>query len=185
MIVKMLITFDYNPDTNEYTPLKQEIIKETTKVKSNLETSEPQVTLLDNKYSINEAAAELLGVQCGDRLDIKYQVIDKISFPIIGKSENWGGNSGNKLTKSLTVSYRGQANSLLSEYGNIFTITQWKDHEGLFVLIGNKERVMEDENIEITENPEPEEDLKDNLDSDIKIEEDTKDYEISNFDFEL
>ena len=28
MIIKMTITFDYNPETNEYKPIKQEIVKE-------------------------------------------------------------------------------------------------------------------------------------------------------------
>ena len=29
MIIKMTITFDYNPETNEYKPIKQEVVKET------------------------------------------------------------------------------------------------------------------------------------------------------------
>lgn len=193
MIVKMQITFDYNPETNEYTPLKQEIIKETKSV-IKTESSEPQITLTDNKYIINDSTAELLNVKYGDRLEIKYQVIDKVSFPIIGKSEYWGSTGGNKLTKSLTVSYRGQANELLSEYGNIFTLTPWKDHEGLYVLMGNKIRTTSDENIQITENYEPEVDLTTEVDtpiieeefSEIELEKtDDETYEISDFDFEL
>lgn len=193
-----MITFDYNPETNEYTPLKQEIIKETTKKKTETvevpDTVEPQIILTDKKYILNQAAADLIGVEWEDRLEIKYQMVDKLQFPIIGKNAAWGSTGGNKLTKSLSVSCRGQANEVLSEYGDTFTLSPWNGHEGLYVLIGNKERpIVEDCNIEVTEPKEPEIDLKeesfelDDLES-VSFDEDTKDeenYEISDFEFEL
>lgn len=170
MIVKMMITFDYNPETNEYTPLKQEIVKDkvqkqTKKAEEAEDSAEPQITLESNKYVLNKAAAELMGVKWEDRLDIKYQPIEKggLMFPIIGTDVAWKTKSGNKVTKSLTVSCRGNANDLLSKYGDTFTVTPWKGHEGLFVLIGNKDRseepVTEDKNIKIKEDENPVEDL--------------------------
>ena len=193
-----MITFDYNPETNEYTPLKQEIIKETTKKKTETvevpDTVEPQIVLTDKKYVLNQAAADLIGVEWEDRLEIKYQMVDKLQFPIIGKNAAWGSTGGNKLTKSLSVSCRGQANEVLSEFGDTFTLSPWNGHEGLYVLIGNKERpIVEDSNIEVTEPKEPEIDLKEEsfeLDDLVAVsfDEDAKDeenYEISDFEFEL
>lgn len=184
MIVKMMITFDYNPEINEYIPLKQEIVKDKKKDPALLmaeeakDSAEPQITLTDNKYILNESAANLIGVKWEDRLDIKYQLIDKIRFPIIGKDTAWGTKSGNKLTKSLTVSCRGNANSLLSEYGDTFSITPWQGHEGLFVLVGNKDRATPDENVEVTEDENPENDLEA-----IQDAIDDTDYEINNMTF--
>lgn len=193
-----MITFDYNPETNEYTPLKQEIVKEGTKKKTETveapDTSEPQIVLSDKKYVLNQAAADLLGVEWEDRLEIKYQMVDKLQFPIIGKNTAWGSTGGNKLTKTLSVSCRGQANEVLSEYGDTFTLSPWNGHEGLYVLVGNKERpVVEDSDVIVTEPEEPEVDLKEEsfeLDSleEVSFDEDIKDeenYEISDFDFEL
>lgn len=151
----MLITFDYNPDTNEYTPISKELVKEEVKktvIKSKPdETTEPQITLESNKYIFNQAAATLMGVQWEDRVTICYQKVDGLLFPIIGKDsafgESFGG--GNKVTKSLTVSCRGGANEQLSKYGNVFTVTKMKDKEGLFVLLGNTERPNEPEQDEV------------------------------------
>lgn len=188
MIIKLMITFDYDPETNEYKPLKQEIIKDkpqktSTKAEELESTADPQIILESNKYILNKAAAALMGVQWEDRLDIKYQPIEKggIMFPIIGTDTVWKTKSGNKLTKSLTVSCRGNANEVLSKYGNIFTVTPWKGHEGLFVLLGNKdiEEIKED-NIEIKEDENPVEDLP--LDTELDNDEA---YKIDDFSFDL
>lgn len=189
MIIKMTITFDYNPETNEYTPLKQEIVKEKQSpaiklAKEAKDSAEPQITLADNKYILNASAADFIGVKWEDRLDIKYQLIDNIKFPIIGKAESWGTKSGNKLTKSLTVSCRGTANSVLAEYGDTFTITPWKGHEGLFVLIGNKDKEP-DLNIDIKEPEELESDLPEEVFNEDILEESTEDFELKDIDFEL
>ena len=130
MIVKMLLTLDFDPATGEYKSLKQEIVKEEVKtrtVKEEVpETSEPQITLDPNKYILNKAAAQLMGVAWEDRLSIKYQKIDGITFPVIGTDEAFGTKGGNKLTKSLSVSCRGKANDMLRQYGDTFTVTTMK-----------------------------------------------------------
>lgn len=176
MIIKMTITFDYNPETNEYKPIKQEIVKETPTPKKMEDNGEAKLQLLDNKYELNGSAVNLLGISAGDRVDIKYQMVDGIKYPIIGASNTWKCASGNKLTKSSTVSYRGTANQMLAEYGDEFTFSEWKNHEGLYVLIGNKE-IEQDENIELPDD-EPEVDL-----SDDNIKED--DFDLSDFNFEI
>ena len=176
MIIKMTITFDYNPETNEYKPIKQEIVKETPTPKKIEDNGEAKLQLLDNKYELNGSAVNLLGISVGDRVDIKYQMVEGIKYPIIGASNTWKCASGNKLTKSSTVSYRGAANQMLAEYGDEFTFSEWKNHEGLYVLIGNKE-IEHDENIELPDD-EPEVDL-----SDDNIKED--DFDLSDFNFEI
>lgn len=190
MIIKMMITFDFNPETNEYTPLKQEIVKEKTQKVSKAteaeESAEPQITLESNKYILNNSVASLMGVKWEDRLDIKYQPIEKggLMFPIIGTDVSWKTKSGNKITKSLTVSCRGNANELLSKYGDTFTVTPWKGHEGLFVLIGNKDRseepVIEDKNIKIKEDDNSVEDLP----LDTELDNDDA-YKIDDLSFEI
>lgn len=191
MIVKMMITFDYDPETNEYKPLKQEIVKnkvqKITKAEEAEDSAEPQITLEANKYVLNKAAATLMGVEWENRLDIKYQPVEKggMMFPIIGTDTAWKTKSGNKLTKSLTVSCRGNANELLSKYGDTFTVTPWKGHEGLFVMIGNKDRseeepTIKDDNISIKEDENPVEDLP--LDTELDNEEA---YKIDDLSFEI
>lgn len=191
MIVKMMITFDYDPETNEYKPLKQEIVKDKvqkiTKAEEAEDSAEPQITLEANKYVLNKAAATLMGVEWENRLDIKYQPVEKggMMFPIIGTDTAWKTKSGNKLTKSLTVSCRGNANELLSKYGDTFTVTPWKGHEGLFVMIGNKDRseeepTIKDDNISIKEDENPVEDLP--LDTELDDEEA---YKIDDISFEI
>ena len=65
---------------------------------------------------------------------------------------------------------------MLAEYGDEFTFSEWKNHEGLYVLIGNKE-IIQDENIELPDDT-PEVDL-----SDDNIKED--DFDLSDFNFEI
>ena len=177
MIIKMICTFDFNPETNEYKPIgSPEIVKDKmpkTKVTSN--STEPEIILLEGKYSLNQAAVDLLEVEPGDRINICYNNLPdnpNLKVPIIGSNKSWGNDLGNKLTKSLTVSYRGVANNVLAEYGSTFTLKPYKD--GLFIMQGDKP-VEVDDNIEVTETPEIEEDIT-NL-------EDNENYEISDIDF--
>ena len=184
-----MITFDYNPDTKECVLLKQEQVKEkaqktSTKAEEAEDSAEPQITLESNKYVLNRAAASLMGVEWENRLDIKYQPIEKggLMFPIIGTDTAWKIISFNILTKSRTGSCRGNANDLLAKYGDTFTVTPWKGHDGLFVLIGNKDRSEEikDNNIKIKEDENPVEDLP--LDTSLDNDEA---YEIDDLSFEI
>lgn len=196
MIVKLLCTFDYNPETNEYKPIGDpEVVKSSKKQSVKEESSEPQLSLLDNKYSLNSAALDLLGVTAGDKIDIKYQIIGNINYPIIGSSTSWKSTSGNKLTKSNTVSYRGKANEMLSAFGDTFDFTPWTGHDGLFILIGNKEMVVDpniepktDNSTEVDkpiEEPETVEEDDMSLDDFLNDSESQDNYELSNFKFKF
>ena len=133
----------------------------------------------------------------GDKIDIKYQIIGNVNYPIIGASTAWKSASGNKLTKSNTVSYRGKANEMLLTFGDEFHFTPWTGHDGLFILIGNKE-VIVDPNIEPktdnstevdkpidepTEEPVEEDDMS--LDDFLNDSESQDNYELSNFKFKF
>lgn len=190
MLIKMMLTFDYNPETNEYVPLKSEIIKDktprtTTKAEEAIDSAEPQLTLEDNKYILNQSAATFIGAKWEDRLSIKYQKIEGLTFPIIGTDVAFGTKGGNKLTKSLSVSCRGKANEMLSKYGNTFTVTKMKGYDDLFVLLGNADRPSEpdeqkSDNIKIKEDENSREDLP--LDTELT---DENAYEIKDFNFEI
>lgn len=190
MIIKMLCTFDYNPETNEYTPIGTPEIVKSSKKSNKSETqddnSEPEVVLLESKYTLNKAAVEVLDVQPGDRINICYINLPdnpNIKVPVIASSKAWGNDLGNKLTKSLTVSYRGVANNVLAEYGSVFELKFYKD--GLYIMQGDKP-ITVDDNIEVTETPEISQDLAEgdvNIDEDFATIEDDSNYEINDVDF--
>lgn len=152
----------------------------TRKTKPAASGSEPKIILAENKYCITESAAELLGVEAGDKLDIQY---DKTG-PIIANEEIWGnGAKGNKLTKSLTVACRGVKREELEKYGTEFTLVPIPDREGMFYLKGNVE-VEAKEDITVEELEElgtpVDEDLQDLID-----DPDATTYEIDSSLFKL
>ena len=161
MIINLKL--DYNPTTEECKVIKAEV--ESPKKTSTeasikvLESNEPQITLDSTKYTLNAAAAELMQVVPNTRIDIKYQMVDGVEYPVIGTEENFGSGGGNKLTKALTVSYRGKANERLSRFGEVFTVTPMKDISGLFVLIGNSKPEQVPDEIEVIEDMNNHEDL--------------------------
>lgn len=125
-----------NVETGEVKEVKAK--KTTSKKKKEEESSEPQLILEDNKYCLNTAAVELLGVEPDDRLCIKYKKIGKAAVPVIGTEEVFKTKGGNKLTKTNTVSCRGKANEELATYGTVFTLSENPDGSGTFILTGDK-----------------------------------------------
>lgn len=129
MRVKMLIEFDFDPETGDYTPISREIIEEGAatpkKAKSAMKddgSTEPIVILEENKLVLNSKAVEVLGAEWEDRISVIYQKHEDKLVPVIGKDEVFGCKSGNKLTKSKTVSCRGKANTKLAEHGTEFKL---------------------------------------------------------------
>lgn len=191
--IKMLITFDFDPETGAMKCIDREVINDDIKPAKKKSTkksaepinnsTEPQVVLEDNKYIFNAAAAELMGIEPEERIDIKYEKKGKSFIPIIGTSEAFGTKAGNKLTKSYSVSFRGKANETLQEYGNVFTLEVHPEKEGIYYLIGNKApELVEDKDSEVelpSEEKEVEVDINDFTDdfNDVK--------EIDSFDFSL
>lgn len=190
MKLDILFHYEVNEQTGEITYIgKEEISVDTKATKSATKTStkastakvdtNPIITLEPNKLVLTQGAIDLLQVCADCRIDIKYKKKDKQAVPIIGTDTAFGTKSGNKLTKSNTVSYRGSANEKLSAYGTTFKLEPTED-EGIYYLVGDKvqeEISIPDEIIDI----ENELDIE-SLDN-INIDEDDKDLE--KFDFSL
>lgn len=111
---------------------KKKVIKDT--------DTEPKLYLEDNKFKLNSAAIDLMGldVESGVKIDIRYEDNKGKSTPIIGIDEVFGTKGGCKLTKTGTVSFRGVKNTELSKYGAEFTIAPHTNKPGLFVLLSDK-----------------------------------------------
>lgn len=159
---KVMFTYEQDDETGEVKVINREVInddlpkakkKTSTPKKSKAdENPEPELILEDNKYSLNTAAIELLGVEADDRIDIKFEKRDKVRVPVIGCNTAFGTQGGNRLTKSNTVSYRGKNHEALEAYGTVFSFKE-TDKEGIFELIGNKPipEEKEDENVKIVD----------------------------------
>ena len=149
-----------NTDTGE---IKTNKIPKSTSKKELTNTGEPELVLLDNKYMLTQSAIELLGVSPGDQIDIKYEKQGNLLVPVIGSNTNFGTKSGNKLSKSNTVSYRGSANEKLATYGTVFKMEPTEE-DGIFYLVGNKEDdPIPDEIVDIEKELDGELDQLDNL----------------------
>lgn len=156
------------------------IPKKTTKKVKKEESSSPQLILEDNKYCLNSAAINLMGVTPDDKLDIKYEKRGSTMVPVIGTDEAFGTKGGNKVTKSNSVACRGSKNEELSKYGHVFEITPHDSKDGLFILTGDATPEVlpaGDENIAVSES---DEDLP--LDVDLSVLVDEKDANIEEID---
>lgn len=159
--VKMEIEFWYDPVNDTYEPISSKKIDTTKtesirsrKSKSVISNDEALLVLYDNKYEFNELAIELLDISPDDKISIKYQKINKVITPVIGKDDTFGTKGGNKLTKSNTVSFRGKNNDKLSEFGSEFRLVEIDD-SGVFKLISTTGNdityTVKDNNINIKE----------------------------------
>lgn len=87
------------------------------------------ITVGNNKLILSEEAIKLLNISPGDRIIVNYFTVDpEETFPIICKSTD---DLGNKLTKSKTVSFRGEQRDILLWYGSVFTLEPFK---GFFMM---------------------------------------------------
>lgn len=96
---------------------------------------EPQIQVLDNKLKLTSKAIELIGAVPGERITVNYWTENNHStFPLIGKSEYFTDKEGGtKLTKSNTLSFRGNQHTVLEMYGKLFKLEPFKD--GVFKLV--------------------------------------------------
>lgn len=127
--------------------------KKTAKKKVVEDNSSPQLTLEDNKYRLNTAAIELMGVSAESKIDIKYEKQGKTMIPVIGSDEAFGTRGGNRLSKSNTVACRGSKHEELIKYGTVFQIVPHDSKAGLFILKGDAQinTLDGDENVSIDE----------------------------------
>lgn len=150
-------------DKSNFELTEEKTKKKISKVVTN-ESSEPTLTLLDNKYCLNKAAVELMSIEPDCKLEIKYEKSGKTTIPIIMINEN----SGNRLTKSFTVSYRGNKNSELLKYGSEFILCPHENESGVFYLKNkNSVEVVEEESEDIEDIDLDLQDLIDDQDANI------------------
>ena len=116
----------------------------------------PKITLLDGKVQFNKAAVDLTGFEPDMKIDIKFDKKGKKQIPVMMREEN----SGNRLTKSYTISCRGSRHDDLLKYGDVFELEPYPEKDGYFYLKGNK--AIEDDIIEVPQEiSEPEDDFSD------------------------
>ena len=117
----------------------------------------PMIHLLEGKYQFNTKAIELTGFEPEQKVDIKFEKKGRTVTPVMCIDEK----SGNRLTKTFTVSCRGSKRDNLIEYGDSFELIPYEDKEGYFKLKGNAPE-KEDDIIDVPEEVEdPEEDIVD------------------------
>ncbi len=150
MKLDIIFHYDVNEQTGEIVYIgKDEVTVDTisekkssksTKTTKKADTNtEPVITLESNKLVLSQGAADLLEVYEDCRIDVRYKKQGKASVPIIGTGRAFDKeDSGNKLTKTNTVSYRGAANEKLSAFGTVFKLEP-TDTAGIFYLKGDKE----------------------------------------------
>ena len=131
-----------------------------------------KITLLEGKWQMNAACVELTGFEPEQKLEIKFEKKGRVITPVLCEDEK----SGNRLTKTYTVSCRGSKHDNLAEYGDIFEVIPYEGKEGYFKLKGNVEK--EDDIIDVPEEiTDPDE-----IDEDVI---DDSEVDISDFDLEL
>lgn len=114
-----------------------------------------KVMLLDGKIQLNTAAINLTGYEPDMKIDIKFEKKGKKQIPVMMQAD-----SGNRLTKSYTISCRGSKHDNLLEHGDVFELEPYLEKDGYFYLKGNK--AIEDDIIEVPQEiSEPEDDFSD------------------------
>ena len=176
--VKLTYEMSVNTDTGEILETRLidrsvdnsdlKAVKPSTKKKV-VEDKEPKLILEDNKYRLNNAAVELMGLSSDSKLSIKYIQGNSGDVPVICIDDH-----GNKITKSNTVACRGNKNTELAKYGEEFTLVPHPSKPGLFILTSESvkpEQLIGDDNVNIEEGDIPFDldvkDLVDNEDANI------------------
>ena len=142
----------------------------TTRTRKAKEDNDPvaKITLLDNKIQLNAAAVAMTGFEPEMKIDVKFQKKGRVTTPVLCEDEK----SGNRLTKTYTVSCRGSKHDNLAEYGDVFIVEPYEGKEGYFKLKGNIEK--EDDIIDVPEEiSNPEED-----DLELEHGEDVSDFDL-------
>lgn len=134
----------------------KEVAKKTTRTRKPKTDDEPtpMVHLLEGKVQLNTKAVELTQFEPEMKIDIQFEKKGRTVCPVMMQKD-----SGNRLTKTFTVSCRGSKHDNLAEYGDTFEVIPYEGKEGYFKLIGNAPKA-EDDIIDLPEEiANPDEDL--------------------------
>ena len=127
------ISFDFDDTTKKVSNLT--VTNSTSVTVKRDTTGKAIVEVTANKLIISDTALAFLDANPEDRISINYfQESKEKTFPVIAKSEYFTDKkAGNKLTKSNTVSFRGNQRTILLEYGTVFELQPFKEH--IFKLV--------------------------------------------------
>lgn len=89
--------------------------------------------LLENKLELSPELISLLDAKPGDKISIEYNSVNEKLIPVILKSD-----SGNILTKSNTVAFKGKQHSTLIQFGDEFQVIA---NDNILELHGNKNNI--------------------------------------------
>lgn len=136
IIKNVIITFDFDPETEKVTNVNCSVDgvakkKRATTKKADVEevmAADAIIVLEENKLVFNNKAVAEMGIEYQDRIMIRWEKKGSIAFPLIGKSIEFDQEeSGNKVTKTNTVAYKGKQNIVLAELGTEFFIESYKE----------------------------------------------------------
>ena len=150
--VKLTYEMSVNTDTGEILETRLTVKPSAKKKVVQDEDKEPKLILEDNKYRLNNAAVELMGLDTDSKLNIRYEQGKGGDVPVIGTSVAFGISSGNKLTKSNTVACRGHNREELVKYGEEFILVPHPSKPGLFILTSESvkpEQLIGDDNVSV------------------------------------
>lgn len=150
VVTKLLLTIETDVETGDIKLLNREVINDDIVKKKSTsskieENPEPIVRLVDNKLTLTTGAMELLKVSPDDKVAVKY---NKENKPIIGSDESFGTKTGNRVTKSNTVSFKGDKYDRLAAFGTEFKLKP-ADNEGIFLMVNDKEEELPEDTIDI------------------------------------
>ena len=123
------ISFNYN---EEKETIENLVVK-------NLNKKQPSIVeIIGNTLLLTKSTIELLECTYGDKISIQYAHVDNSFIPVIGKASVFADEeTGNKLTKKNTVSFRGVQKSTLLNYGSKFYVEEFDDNVFKLIPIGN------------------------------------------------
>lgn len=130
-----------------------------------------KLTLLEGKLQMNNAAVQMTGFEPEMKIDIKFEKKGRVTTPVMMEAE-----SGNRLTKTYTISCRGSKHDNLAEYGDIFELIPYEGKEGYYKLKGNVEK--EDDIVDVPEEISNPEEFDDDITSGDEVD-------VSDFDLDL
>ena len=88
------------------------------------------ITLRDNRLFIDKEAAELLALAPDDRIEVRYwnDGPNEVT-PVVGRIDAFGDCEGRRVSKKMTVSFRGQQAQVLQIYGTEFELSLMEGHK--------------------------------------------------------
>lgn len=140
------ISFDFDIESQAVTNVK--VVNVPTKY-DNIDL--PIVEVGDSKLIISPKAISLMSAHFGDKISVNYiQQNNELTIPVIGKSEVFSTpDAGNKLSKNNTISFKGTQKTILTKYGQLFKIEEYKP--GMFKMISINEMDLIQADFDLTD----------------------------------